>query len=115
MTQKKSTSKDKKITEFSSFTEFKKARPLSPERQQRVDAAVRADLLEMSLGDARVLAALTQGDVAASLETTQGQISRIEAREDHLVSTLRKYIEALGGELEITARFGDKTLRLRGV
>lgn len=106
---------NRKPTSFSTFSDFRRKRPLSPEAQHRVDVSVRADLLEMSLSEARALAALTQGDVAHALQTTQGQVSRIEAREDHLVSTLRNYIEALGGQLEITARFGDKTLRLRGV
>ncbi|MEE9263533.1 MAG: type II toxin-antitoxin system RelE/ParE family toxin [Vicinamibacteria bacterium] len=36
-------------------------------------------------------------------------------RENHLVSTLRRYVEALGGELEIVASFGDKRVRLQGI
>jgi hypothetical protein len=39
-------------------------------------------------------------------------VSRIEHREDLQISTLRRYIEALGGELELTARFADQTVRI---
>jgi CRP-like cAMP-binding protein len=81
----------------------------------RVEARVRQELLEMSLRELRQLVGKTQTDLADVLETTQGQVSTTEGREDHLLSTLRHYVAALGGELDVVARFGDKTIRLRGV
>lgn len=73
------------------------------------------DALAASLREARELAGKTQKEVAALIEVSQAELSRAESREDHLLSTVRRYIEALGGELEIFASFGDKKLRLRGV
>ena len=46
------------------------------------------------------------------LETTQSEVSKIERRSDLYVSTLRSYIEAMGGELEIIARFPDGAVRI---
>lgn len=92
-----------------------RAAALSSAARARVDADVKATLLEMDLKELRDLANVPQTEIASLLETTQSQISRIEGREDHLVSTLRRYVAALGGELDVVARFGDRTVRLRGV
>ena len=43
----------------------------------------------------------------------QGSLSKIEHQDDLLVSTLRRYVEALGGALEIRARFQDRSVTLR--
>jgi hypothetical protein len=51
---------------------------------------------------------LTQVRLAKSLKTSQNQISRIEQRTDLLLSTLRSYVEALGGSLNLVAEFPDK-------
>ena len=92
------------------------------ERFEEIRAEVRAEVekeyrqaLVASLREARERAGKTQKEVAALVEVSQAELSRAEAREDHLLSTVRRYIEALGGELEISASFGDKKLRLRGV
>jgi DNA-binding transcriptional regulator YiaG len=45
----------------------------------------------------------TQGDVARRVSMTQPQLSRVEGRRDHLTSTLRKYVQALGGRIEVAA------------
>jgi hypothetical protein len=103
-----------KETHFRGLAALRRDR-LPEARAMKIAAGVQRELLDMSLKDARELAVRTQAEIAAALETTQTQISRIEARDDHLVSTIRKYIEALGGELVITANFGDKSVRLRGV
>ena len=49
----------------------------------------------------------TQEELAITLDVGQGTISRIEKRDDMLVSTLQHYIEALGGKLQIVASFPD--------
>jgi hypothetical protein len=54
-------------------------------------------------------------DLAILVEQTQGQVSETERRSDHRLSTLRRYVEALGGEIEVVASFGDKRIRLRSV
>jgi transcriptional regulator with XRE-family HTH domain len=63
----------------------------------------------------RELIGKTQVDLAEAAGTSQGEISEAERRKDHLVSTLRRYVKGLGGELEIVARFGDKMVKLHGV
>lgn len=63
---------------------------------------------EMSLRQLRRERRLTQADVAGRLGKGQDAVSRIEQRGDLLVSTLRDYVESLGGELEIVCRFKDR-------
>ena len=97
-----------------SWKDLKKEK-ISKERLAEIEAQVEQEVLEMNLAAVRELAGKTQTEVASEMGSTQSEVSRSERREDHLVSTLRQYIRALGGELELTARFGDKTVRLRGV
>lgn len=58
---------------------------------------------------------LSQEQVAAKTGMTQSEVSKFEHRGDHLLSTLRKYIQALGGELDIIVELDGKTIRLHGV
>ena len=92
-----------------------RARRLSETQRDRVDAEVRSELLEMALRDMREAAGRTQQDVAELTSMTQSELSRFERREDHKVSTLRRYVEALGGELEVVAVIGNKRIALTGV
>lgn len=69
----------------------------------------------MSLREVRALAGVTQAEVAEEMGMDQGQLSRFERQDDRLLSTLRRYVEALGGELEIAAVLGDKRVVIRGV
>jgi predicted transcriptional regulator len=64
-------------------------------------------LTEMALDEIRHAQQKTQQDLAKSLKVNQAAVSKLEGRIDMYVSTLRKYVEALGGELEIIARFSD--------
>jgi transcriptional regulator with XRE-family HTH domain len=67
----------------------------------------------MSLQDIRQrVAGVTQSDVAKLLQVTQGAISQLERRHDVLLSKLAEYIHALGGELELIARFLDADVRI---
>lgn len=90
-------------------------RKLSPEKLEEIDRKVQQEVLEMNLRAVRELAGKTQVELAAEAQMSQSELSRAERREDHLVSTLRRYVEALGGELEVIARFGDKMVKLHGV
>lgn len=69
-------------------------------------------LLATPLGELRRAMEMTQEEIAAILGTTQANVSQMERRSDMYLSTLRQYVEALGGELEITARFPGGKLRL---
>lgn len=89
------------------FRELRDKMP--PDARARVEARVKQELDAMTLEQVRRARERTQVTLAAAMETTQGEISKIERRADCYVSTLRSYIEALDGELEIVARFPDGT------
>ena len=79
---------------------------MSPEAQKRAKDRTQAMLLEMSLQELRQhVAELTQADVAQLLDVTQAFVSKFERRDDVLLSTLYGYVQALGGELELRAKF----------
>ncbi len=88
---------------------------MAPARRARIDAAVRRELLAMDLRELRKEAGKTQAEVAEIAEMTQAELSKLERRDDHLLSTLRRYVKALGGELEVVAVFDKKRIPLRGV
>jgi predicted transcriptional regulator len=90
---------------------LKQAR-LSGEAQKRVQARVARAVEERTLKALRQDLALTQAQVSAAADMTQSELSRLEAREDHLTSTLRRYVEALGGRLEVSAVFGKRRVKL---
>ena len=92
-----------------------KRRTFTPKQLEQIRQEVEKELLEMNLRAMREMLGKTQIDVAEGAETTQSEVSKAERRDDHLLSTLRRYVEALGGELEVIANFGDKRVRLRGV
>ena len=61
-----------------------------------------------TLKDLRHASAQTQADLASALGVGQYTISRLEKRSDMLLSTLRHYVEALGGSLELVAKFPNR-------
>ena len=63
---------------------------------------------ELSLQELRKALAVTQVQVAKALGKRQGEVSRIEQRGDLLLSTLRDYVQSLGGELELLCTFGKR-------
>ena len=65
-----------------------------------------------ALGDLRRARGLTQQTVATRLEMTQPEVSKLERRSDVRASTLNAYVSALGGELVVTARFGDEDVSI---
>ena len=69
----------------------------------------------MTLRGLRERAGKTQGEMARKVSMTQPQLSRLEARHDHLISTLRRYVRALGGEIEVVARVKGARVVLRDV
>lgn len=85
---------------------------LSPSTRSRVDERVRAEVEQLTLQGLRRCLELTQAEVGVSASMTQSELSRLEGRSDHLTSTLRRYVEALGGTLEISAVFGKRRIKL---
>ena len=84
-------------------------RKLSPvERKKVEDRAAEIIAEEMSLRDLRKARKLTQARVAKTLGITQDSVSRLEKRSDLLISTLRKTVKAMGGDVRIVAEFPDR-------
>ncbi len=80
-------------------------------KARRKKVEVRAAALiaeEMSLQDLRKARMQTQVRVAKELGIKQENVSRIEKRTDLLISTLRGYVEAMGGKLHLVAEFPDR-------
>lgn len=63
---------------------------------------------EMTLRDLRKALELTQADMGSKLHMNQESISRLERRSDLMLSTLVSYIKAMGGELDLTAKFPNR-------
>lgn len=84
----------------------------TPDQLQQIDDAVEQELLEMDLRALREAMGLTQEELAERIAITQSQLSKMERREDHRISTVRRYVAALGGELEVVAVVGDKRIVL---
>lgn len=64
----------------------------------------------LTLAELRRRAGVTQTRLAADLDITQGSVSRIEHQSDLVLSTIRNYVEALGGRLELRAVFDGESL-----
>lgn len=82
---------------------------LSPAQRKKVEARA-AELIaeEMTLRELRHARQLTQVKMAKKLGVTQDSVSRLEKRSDLLLSTLRKTVEAMGGNLFLVAEFPDR-------
>jgi transcriptional regulator with XRE-family HTH domain len=87
---------------------------LAAEERAAIAAETRALIAEeLSLRELRRAMGQTQERLAATLGVSQDAVSRLEARSDLLLSTLRDYVAALGGELELVARLpGRPAVRL---
>ncbi|MBE0532917.1 MAG: XRE family transcriptional regulator [Rhodospirillales bacterium] len=82
---------------------------LPAKRRRKVEARA-AELIaeEMTLRDLRKARDLTQARLAEMLDIGQDSVSRLEQRSDLMLSTLRGYVAALGGRLELIAKFPDR-------
>jgi transcriptional regulator with XRE-family HTH domain len=95
------------------FSELTKS--LTPERRARIASKAAALREAMTLEELRKARSFSQEDVAEALEVGQPAVAKLEKRADMHVSNLRRYIEALGGTLEISAHFGDATVVLSNI
>ncbi|MES2304963.1 MAG: XRE family transcriptional regulator [Gemmatimonadota bacterium] len=86
---------------------------MSPEARARVAARSRQLDAGVTLGELRELLELTQSAIADRTGATSSSISKLEKRTDTRVATLRRYVEALGGELELVARFPEGSVVIR--
>jgi transcriptional regulator with XRE-family HTH domain len=84
-------------------------RKLTPRLRKKIEARA-AQLIaeEMTLRQLRQACRLTQQKVAKSLRIGQEGVSKIERRSDLLISTLREYVQAMGGQLSLVVEFPDR-------
>ena len=87
------------------FSELTK--DFTPERRRRIQALKDKLLADMPLHELRRARALTQQDLAETLKVNQPAVAKLEQRADMYVSSLRSYVEAVGGRLKIIAEFPE--------
>src|SRR5499433_2246411 len=86
-----------------------------PERRARVDAEAEQLRVAARLAEIRESMRVTQEELARALDVSQANVSRIENQVDIQLSTLRRYVEGLGGRLELAVVFPEVTVRLGNV
>ena len=84
----------------------------APERRARIAAQAALLREEMTLEELRKARRISQAEIAGTLEVGQPAVAKLEKRADIHVSNLRRSIEALGGTLEITARFPEASVNI---
>ena len=92
------------------FSELTKK--FSPKRKGRTAAKLRTLKAEMPLAELRYARERSQDELARTLKVKQPAVAKLEKRTDMYVSNLRRYIEALGGSLEITAKFPEGSVNI---
>ena len=95
----------KSFDELVKHTTTKKTQAKAARRAQEL-------LAELLLGEVRQLAGKSQQEVAEALGMKQPSLSKLEKQSDMQISTLRKIVQALGGELQILARFPKGTVKI---
>ena len=85
---------------------------MSPEAQDRARAKSEVLEGEMALAGVRKAMQLSQEELAAILNINQASVAKMEKRTDMYIGTLRRFIQAMGGELDIVARFPDRQIRI---
>ena len=92
---------------FSSLRAQMAAKSRTQSRQRALEL-----MQEMTLNELRRTRRITQGTLASAMQTSQSEVSKLEQRTDVYVSTLQSYVRALGGELDIVARFPEGCVRI---
>lgn len=86
---------------------------MGPQRVNRAKGRAAAKLEQLLLRDVRQQLGLTQLKLAKKLGVSQSALSQLESQDDMQLSTLRKVVKAMGGELSIVLRFGDRETVLK--
>lgn len=84
-----------------------RSQKVAPDQEPAVAAGVRALRDALTLRELRSERGITQVELADRLGKTQGSVSELERRDDWYLSSLREYIEALGGRLQVAAVFEE--------
>jgi transcriptional regulator with XRE-family HTH domain len=83
---------------------------LGPRRVAKAKATARRKMEAMLLSEVRKQRGMTQVALAKSMGVSQSALSQVESQQDMQLSTLRRLVHALGGELDIVARFGERSI-----
>lgn len=86
---------------------------MTPAARKQVEQQTQILLAEMPLNELRRARGLSQKMLADALNVQQPTIAKLERRTDMYMSTLRSHIEAMGGELEVVARFPDGAVKIK--
>jgi DNA-binding XRE family transcriptional regulator len=92
-----------------------KQKNMTPERAAENERWVQAELLQMSLRELREEASKTQMELAEAADMSQPQVSQLEKQENPLLTTVRRYVRALGGEVVVVAVMGNKRITIAGM
>ena len=85
---------------------------MTPQARARSQAKAKRMLAKMALQELREARQTTQVKLAKALNVNQSAVSKLERRTDMYVSTLRSYVEAMGGKLDIIARFAEGSVKI---
>jgi len=85
---------------------------MSQERRDKIKRMTNDVLAEMPMHELRRARQLSQEQLADVLDIKQGSVSKLERRTDLYISTLRRYIEAMGGELTLQAHFPEGSVTI---
>ena len=85
---------------------------MKPAARKKAAEKTKALLAEMPLQELRHARNLSQEQLARTLSVKQPSVSKLEQRTDMYISTLRNFIKAMGGDLEIIARFPDGSIQI---
>lgn len=99
------------MTGHHSFNTLKKS--MSSKAKENIERKLVELRQKMALAEVRKAMLLTQADLATLLSIKQAALARLENRTDMYISSLRKYITALGGELDIVARFPEGDVHIQ--
>jgi predicted transcriptional regulator len=86
-----------------------------PVRDANVRHRALAEVFELNIAALREAAGITQSQLAEAAQMTQGEVSTLENRDDFKLSSLRRYVKAAGGKLEIAAVVRGKRVVLHGM
>jgi DNA-binding XRE family transcriptional regulator len=91
------------------------AQKYTPAQLAERRARAEAEIETVNLRALREAAGKTQAEVAKLVDIDQAEVSRLENRIDHRLSTLKRYVQALGGDIEVYAVIDGKRVQLQGV
>ena len=85
---------------------------LTPAQKAAVTVKVIALREEMTLAELRQARQLTQATLSATLHVGQAAVAKMEKRTDMYVGNLRRFVEAMGGQLDVVARFPEGSVKI---